>query len=98
MKKSLVNRIESINAMLPAVNQADEIPYTYDGGTWPYYIQLTGPIQVKNQFVYIQEEKGLYNYGFEKRYNTNKEEGFGSMEELKRHLTLINRAFQKVIK
>lgn len=83
--------------MLDAVNQADEIPYTYDGGTWPYYIQLTGPIQVKNQFVYIQEEKGQFNYGFEKRYNTNKPEGFGSLEDLSRHLTLINRAFKKVI-
>ena len=83
--------------MLDAVNQADEIPSTYDGGTWPYYIQLTGPIKIKNQFVYIPEEKGQFNYGFEKRYNTNKLEGFGSLEDLSRHLTLISRAFKKVI-
>jgi hypothetical protein len=83
--------------MLDAVNQADEIPCTYDGGTWPYYVQLTGPIQVKNQFVYIQEEKGQFNYGFEKRYNTNKLDGIGSLEELSHHLAIILRSFKKVL-
>ena len=94
MKKSILTKINAINDMLGAVNKAEEIPFTYDGGTWPYYIQLTAPIETKNQFVYIHEEKGMYNFGFEKRYNTNNE---WSTEELNHHLNLIKRAFKKVI-
>lgn len=83
--------------MLPAVNQSEEIPCTYDGGTWPYCVQLDAPIRVKNQFVYIPEQKGQHAYGFEKRYNVNKPEGVGSLEELKHHLSVITRAFKKVL-
>lgn len=95
MKKSLLNRINAINEMLPKVAQSEEIPYTYAGGTFPYYIQLDAPIRVKNQFVYISEEKSRFGYGFDKRYNVNNE---GSLEQLSYDLTQIKRAFNRTIK
>lgn len=93
--KALQRRIDNINASLDQVNTYTEIPCTYAGGTFPYYIQLTAPIRVKNQFVYIQEEPGQYQYGFNKRYNTNDE---WSLDELKYDLSQIYRTFNKLIK
>ena len=95
VSKSILNRIEKINSMLDRVNDAYEIPTTYAGGTWPYVVELSAPIEVKNQFVYIHENKSRYGYGFDKRYNVNNE---GSLEMLKYDLSLITRAFNKVLK
>ena len=95
VSKAIMNRIIAINEMLPNVLNADEIPVSYGGGTWPYYIDITAPIVVSNQFVYIKEDKGQYSYGFEKRYNVNNDE---QLDELKYHLSIIKRAFNKVIK
>lgn len=95
MKKSLINRINAINELLPKVIEADEIPTTYAGCTFPYYIQLTAPIRIKNQFVYISEDKSQYGYNFDKRYNVNDEY---SLEQLSYDLTQIKRAFNKVLK
>jgi len=97
MKKAILNRINQINDLVTEIKNMDEVPYTYDGGTWPYYIDING-VDVKNQFVYIRENKSRHGYGFEKRYNVNKEEGFASLEELKWALSLILRTFKKQIK
>ncbi len=97
MKKAIINRINEINAMISDIKNLDQTPSTYDGGTWPYYIDIDG-IDVKNQFVYIKENKSRNGYGFEKRYNVNKKEGFGSSEELKWALSLILKTFKKEIK
>lgn len=92
MKKSITNAIDQINEMLPRVNELSDYVSTYDGGTFPYYIILTKPIEVKNQYVYIHEAKGDYGYGFEKKYNTNDE---WKLEELVYHLRLIRKEFKK---
>ncbi len=97
MKKALLNRINKINDMISDIKNLDETPSTYDGGTWPYSIDING-ITIKNQFVYIDENKSRFSYNFEKRYNVNKEEGFGSQEELKWALSLILRTFKKALK
>ena len=98
MKKRIQTKIDKINDMLEAVALADETPTTYDGGTFPYYVQLKAPIRVKNQFVYIPEDKwSMYSYRFEKRYNVNREYGIGSLEELNHHLNVIIKSFKKVI-
>jgi len=97
MKKAILNRITQINALLPEIKNLDETPCTYDGGTWPFYIDING-IDIKNQLVYRRENKSRNGDGFEKRYNVNKEEGFGSLEELKWALSLILRTFKKEIK
>lgn len=88
-------RITEINSMIDRVNQLDEIPCTYAGSTFPYLIQLTGNILIRNQFVYIQEQKGRWNYGFDKRYNVNNE---GSFEQLKYDLSIIYRTFRKELR
>jgi hypothetical protein len=93
--KAIINKVIAINEMLPSVLMADEIPVSYAGGTFPYYIDIRVPIVVSNQFVYIKEEKGSYSYGFEKRYNVNNE---CQLDELKYDLSIIKRAFNKVIK
>ena len=93
--KAIAKRISEINAMIDIINQLDEIPYTYGGGTFPSYIQLTKDIVIKNQFVYIHEVEGRYNYGFDKRYNVNCE---GSLEMLKYDLSLIYRTFRKSLR
>ena len=56
--KAIINKVIAINEMLPSVLMADEIPVSYAGGTFPYYIDIRVPIVVSNQFVYIKEEKG----------------------------------------
>lgn len=94
VSKSLLNRIAKINDMLPEVLDSEEIPHTYAGGTWPYDIELTGPIEVKGKYVYIHEFTSQYGYGFDKRYNVNNE---GSLDQLKYDLTQITRAFKKVL-
>lgn len=95
VSKAIMNRIMAINEMIPSVLSADEVPTSYGSGTWPYYIDIRVPIVVSNQFVYIKEEKGMYSYGFEKRYNVNNEE---QLDHLKYDLSIIKRAFNKVIK
>ena len=95
VSKAIMNRIIAINEMLPSVLNADEIPTSYAGGTWPFIIDIQVPIVVSNQFVYIKEEKGMDSYGFEKRYNVNNE---GQFDQLKYDLSIIKRAFNQVTK
>ena len=94
MKKSITNTINQINEMLPEVNKLSDYVSTYDGGTFPYFIILNKPIEVKNQYVYIYEDKIEYSYGFDKRYNTNNE---WKLEELVYSLRLIRKEFKKAI-
>ena len=95
VSKAIMNRILAINEMIPSVVNADEIPTSYAGGTWPFIIDIQVPIVASNQFVYIKEEKGMHSYGFEKRYNVNNE---GQLDQLKYDLSIIKRAFNQVIK
>jgi len=95
MRKAILNKINTINGMLKEVNNLSNFVHTYDGGTFPYYIILKSPIEIKNQFVYIHEEKAKHSYNFEKRYNTNNET---QSEDLNYHLNLICKEFKKAIK
>ena len=95
VSKAIMNKVLAINEMLPTVLNSDEVPTSYAGGTFPYYIDIQKPIVVYNQFVYITEEKCSYSYGFQKRYNVNNE---GQLDELKYDLSVIKRAFNQSIK
>lgn len=95
LNKQLKERIDLINTLLEKVNQAEEIPSTYGGSTWPYLVQLNKPIKYNERFVWIYETESPYKYGFNKRYNANNAE---QLQELKYHLTLIKRAFKQVLK
>lgn len=102
MKKAIQNRIDAINDMLPVVEKHEvatgNLATTMASSTYESYVILTKPIEVKNQFVYIHEAKGYHAYGFDKRYNVNREEGFGSLDQLKYDLSIIKRAFNKLLK
>ena len=96
--KAILDKINLINSMIDAVNEAEDLPYTYDGGTWPYYVCIK-PIKVSNQFVTIEGDKGTFIDGKE-RYNVNKLSSFGD-EQCRGHLSytlsIILKAFKKVI-
>lgn len=98
--KSLLKKIELINSMIDSVNDADETPVTYDGGTWPYYV-LIQPIEVKNQFVTIRSVIERYSFiDGKERYNMNKKSVMGDQncaEHLNHKLNIILKAFKKVI-
>ena len=98
ISKSLVNRINEINEMLPIVQESNNYATTMAQSTYESYVILTKEIEIKNQFVYIHEDKTYHGYGFEKRYNVNQTEGFGSVSQLKYDLSIIKRAFNKLIK
>lgn len=98
MKKAILNRINEINSLIEEVKSLDSTPTTYDGGTFPYEIDIEG-IEIKNQFVYINENKSRYSYGFEKRYNTNLQDNdLYGLPALKHHLSVILKTFKKEIK
>ena len=96
--KTILNKIELINSMIEQVNQSENIPLTYAGGTFPHYVVIK-PIKVKNQFVTIESD--INNYSFidkKERYNLNKVSVFGD-EYCKKHLNytlnIILKSFKK---
>ena len=91
---ALQRKINAINEMLPKINNLEELPFTYDGGTYPSYIDILS-VKVKNQFVYIESNKGFNLMQFDKRYCTN---NTYQLEELKQSLSLIIKTFKKAIK
>jgi len=102
--KALLKKIEEINSMLDAVNDSADIPVTYAGGTWPYYVQIK-PIEVKNQFVTIRpsDDASLRHNYFEtkERYNMNKKSVCGDeycAKHLNYTLNIILKAFKKATK
>ena len=95
ISKSIINRIDAINEMLPIVNNSNNYASTMADSTYESYVILTKEIEFKNQFVWIYEDKKFHSYGFQKRYNVNKNY---DLEQLKYDLTIIKRAFNKLIK
>ena len=99
MKKAIQNRIDAINDMLPVVEKHEvatgNLATTMASSTYESYVILTKPIEVKNQFVYIHEDKSYHGYGFDKRYNVNNE---WQLDQLKYDLSIIKRAFNKLLK
>ena len=104
--KKLIQKIEQINALIDAVNESENIPLTYAGGTWPYYVQIK-PIEVKNQFVTIRPSDDMYfpiRYSYfetKERYNMNKKSICGDefcAKHLNYTLNIILKSFKKVTK
>ena len=101
IKKSITEKINMINELLPIVNELGDYAVTYNGGTYPSYFILTQPIEIKNQFVYIYFEKSRNNYDEGKvRFNLNKKGEFDEYGEafLLHDLKLILTAFKALIK
>ena len=98
---SVQRRVDEINAMLPKVLDSDNYPSTYAGSTVEGYVVLEKPIEIKNQYVYINADKIKDNYPFEKRYNVNDRDNYASYngrQALMYDLGIIKRAFTKLLK
>jgi predicted RNA-binding protein len=98
--KTLLKKIDLINSMIEQVNDLENIPVTYAGGTFPHYVVIK-PIKVKNQFVTIESD--INNYSFidkKERYNLNKVSLMGD-EYCKKHLNytlnIILKSFNKAL-
>lgn len=98
MKKSIINRINTINEMIPMLDRLEDYVYTYDKGTYPYLLDIK-PIVYNNRFVWIESEKGWNNtrnyFDSKLRLNINNEM---DLEDLKYYLSLITREFKKALK
>ena len=96
--KAILERINLINSMIDAVNDADALCYTYAGGTYPYPV-IIKTITIHNQFVTIVGDKNSFVDG-KKRYNVNKVTTFGDDNcrgHLSYTLSIILKAFKKVL-
>ncbi len=97
-------RIDEINNLLPKVEDASDIAGGYFGGTMYSYVQLTKPIEIKNNYVYIHTPKtSTYqsnNYPFEKRYNVNNKDEYDAngLKGLKQDLGIILKAFKQLLR
>ena len=102
--KAILSKIELINSLIDRVNDADDIPYTYGGGTYPYEV-IIKPIQVNNQFVTIINAGKPRSFGNhfidgKERFNVNKVTPFGDdhcQGHLKYTLSIILKAFKQVL-
>lgn len=101
ISKAILTRIEEINNLIPIVNDLSIIPFTYDGGTYPYYVILEHKIEIKNQYVYIQGPKNNANCYIEGklRFNVNNVDMFADngIDQLKHNLSVILKAFKKAV-
>jgi hypothetical protein len=101
LPKAIETRINLINSMLPQIETLDEIPFTYNGGTWPYYVEIQ-PIEIKGLKVIIKAKhvKGPYNYINAQKYNANKNDYFSEdgINGLKYDLSVILKAFKTALR
>ena len=91
--KTVIERINEINTLIPIANLSDYIPTTYAGTTHAMYV-IIKEIKVKNQFVTIIGDDCTYNFIKKERFNINKEDG---LKELKYTLSIILKSLKKVI-
>ncbi|WP_296683946.1 hypothetical protein [Flavobacterium sp.] len=100
LKKSTLKKIENINSLIVIVNNLENTPITYNGGTFPHYVKIK-PIKVQNQFVTIESDINEYSFIDKKeRYNVNKKSIFGDeycAKHLEHTLNVILKAFNKAI-
>lgn len=98
--KATLKKIDLINSLIESVNECDNVPTTYNGGTFPHYV-IIKPIKVNNQFVTIESATAHYSFIDKKeRYNTNKVSVMGD-EYCKKHLNhtlnIILKSFNKTL-
>ena len=92
------NKVKEINDLIRWVQDKDNIVGGYFGSTYYEYLDFEKPIEIRNQFVYIEYYKGGVKGKVKERYNFNQETGYNSLEELKWELSRILRAFRKAKK
>ncbi len=95
MPIAIERKINLINEMLPMIAELDTIPYTYNGGTFPYYVEIDS-ITINNQFVTIKGGTSRDTFIQKERYNVNKVSLCGDencRKDLERTLNVIIKAF-----
>jgi hypothetical protein len=101
LPKSIENRINEINALIPLVDQLGDFAYTYNGGTYPYHVDIV-PIIVNGLKVRIKakDTKWNHNYINDQKYNANNNDYFAEngLIGLKYDLSVILKAFKKALK
>jgi hypothetical protein len=101
LPKSIGNRITEINSLLDQVALLDEYAYTYNGGTWPYYVDIE-PIQVDGLKVTIKANdlRGSHNYIDVQEYDVTNDDYFNDygLRGLKYDLSVILKALKKALK
>jgi hypothetical protein len=111
MDKLILNKIGSINKMLPIVDQSGETPMAVIHN-FNHPIELIKPIELINDIVYIYYSETRFGFGRGiELFKLNKHNGgecdfcgvcldceFGCVEYLNYHLDTINKAFKIAIK
>ena len=96
----ITRKIALINELLPKVIECENIPITYNGGTFPRFVTVE-KIVIKNQFVTIYGDGSQYDFiGIKRRYNVNNLDEFNSSgrSHLNHTLNVIIRAFKSLLK
>jgi hypothetical protein len=95
----ITRKIALINELLPKVIECENIPYTYDGGTFPHYVTVE-KITVNNQFVTIYGGQSQYDYIGKQRFNVNNVGMFdeNGRNDLNHTLNVIIKAFKSILK
>jgi hypothetical protein len=102
LPKSIETRISEINAMIPQVNELGDYAWTYDGGTWPYMVDIE-PIETKGLKVIIRaknQKDQRSNYITKDTFNAKKTDLFdeNGLVHLKHSLSVILKAFKQALK
>jgi hypothetical protein len=94
VKKAVLNKVELVNGMLPHIKELDTIPSSYGGTTHAFYVELDKPIEIKNQFIYLNASNCFgHGIGCDTRYNLKHD-----TEEINYYLGIIIKAFRKSLK
>ena len=98
--KATLKKIDLINSLIESVNECDNVPTTYNGGTFPHYVVIKS-IRVNNQFVTIESDINTYSFIDKKeRYNINKVSIMGDEfcnKHLNHTLNIILKSFNKTL-
>lgn len=97
--ESISKRITEINELIEWSKDKDSFVGGYFGGTYYEYLDFEKPITTKNQFVYIEYDKGAGRKSKE-RFNVAKKGEFDAngLVELKQELSRILGAFKRAKK
>ncbi len=101
LPKAIETRINEINSLIQLVDIQEEYAYTYNGGTYPYHVDIK-PIQVNGLKVTIEakDPKWSHNYINKQTYKASDLDYFSEtgLIGLKYDLSVILKAFKKAIK
>jgi len=98
---TLRRKIDYINSVSKQIENLDSLVYTYDGGTYPYCIDVES-IDITKSFVYIWVNKNdtfidRTNLTYQ-RFKIDTSNDIFANEDLKHTLNVISREYKKALK